>query len=272
MEFEDAGLIFGLVQLGTQVSQQITIRNPSSYSPASWTLRELPQHSNSTSSTDSASVEQPSSSSSTADEENLNDGAQRAQQEGEAKPLGVPAALQEKGEQLLEQLHDQQIVVLTATPEAAAEASDQRQSADSGQTAAPVQTPEAAQQPAHLDAASGAVTDASGNSQLSVVGFIAGGKVEANQGGVSNPFEAAAAGEEEGGAVRVQLQPEWGLLAPGASTTIQVKSDLPHMLLQGHCLLMLMKSSTSLIYQCCCRCLLVLMALSTKADSTVYQC
>ncbi len=110
MEFEDPGLIFGLVQLGTQVSQQITIRNPSRYSPASWTLRELPQHSSSTSSTDLASAEQPSSSSSTVGEVNLNGGAQHAQQGGEAKPLGMPAVLQEKGEQLLEQLHDQQSV------------------------------------------------------------------------------------------------------------------------------------------------------------------
>ncbi|KAL0048861.1 hypothetical protein WJX82_001204 [Trebouxia sp. C0006] len=151
VEFEDPGLLFGLVQLGTQVCQQITIRNPSSYSSASWTLRELPQHSSSTPSTDSASTEQPSSSSSTVDAVNLKDGAQRAQQ---------------------------------------------------------------------------GVTDASGNSHLSVVGFIAGDEVEANQGMLSNPFEVAArTAEEEGGAVRVQLQPDWGLLAPGASTTIQVLMD-----------------------------------------------
>jgi len=228
VEFKDPGLIFGLVQLGTQVSQQITIRNHSSYSSASWTLRELPQRSTSTSRTDSASAEQPSSSSSTVDEVNLKDGAQRAQHGGEAKPLGVPAALQDKAEQLLEQLleqlHDQQSSVLTAAPEAAAEASDQGQSAESGQLVAPVQTSKAAQQAVQTDAASGAVTDASGNCQLSVVGSIAGEDVEANQGKLSNPFEVAAGtGEEEGGGMRVQLQPEWGLLAPGASTTIQVK-------------------------------------------------
>ena len=214
MEFEDPGLIFGLVQLGTQVSQQITIRNPSRYSPASWTLRELPQHSSSTSSTDLASAEQPSSSSSTVGEVNLNGGAQHAQQGGEAKPLGMPAVLQEKGEQLLEQLHDQQSSVSEATPEAAAEASHQMQSADSGQMAASVQTSEAAQQAADLGAAS-----------ASVVRPTAANEIDANQGGVSNPFEVVAAtGEEEGSGVRVQLQlqPEWGLLAPGASTTIQV--------------------------------------------------
>ncbi len=231
MEFEDAGLMFGLVQLGTQVSRQITIRNPSSYTSASWTLRELPQQSSSASSTYPAPTEQPSSSSSTVDEVNLNGGAQRAQQGGEAKPLGVPAALQEKGEQLLEQLHDQQSSVLTGAPAAAAEASPQMQSAESGQLTAPVQTFEAAQQAAHLGAASGAVANASGSSQLSVVGFIAGDEVEANQGMLSNLFQVAAAGEEEGGGLRVQLQlqPEWGLLAPGASTTIQVKSDLLQM-------------------------------------------
>jgi len=237
VEFEDPGLIFGLVQLGTQVSQQITIRNPSRYSPASWTLRELPQHSSSTSSTELAAAEQPSSSSSTVDEAHLNGGAQRAQQGGEAKPLGVPALLQEKGQQLLEQLRGQQSILSEATPEAAAEASHQTQSADLGQLTAPVQTSEAAQQSAHPDAASGAVTDASGNCQLSVVGPMAGDEVEANQGGLSNPFEVAAAtGEEEGVGVRVrvQLQPEWGLLAPGASTTIQVKSNLLQMKLQGH--------------------------------------
>ena len=217
MEFEEPGLIFGLVQLGTHVSQQITIRNPSRYSPASWTLRELPQHSSSTSSTDLESAEQPSSSSSTVGEVNLNGGAQHAQQGGKAKLLGVPAALQEKGEQLLEQLRDQQSSVSEATPEAAAKASHQLQSADSGQVAAPEQTSEAAQQAADSGAASFGFADAS------VVRPTAANGMDANQGGVSNPFEVAAAtGEEEGSRVRVQLQPEWGTLAPGASTTIQV--------------------------------------------------
>jgi len=233
VKFEDPGLIFGLVQLGTQGCQQITIRNPSRYSSASWTLRELPQHSSSTSTTDLASAEQPSSSSNAVDEVDLNGGAQRAQQGGEVMPVGVPAVLQEKGEQLLEQLHNQQSSVLTATPEAAAaEASHQMQSADSEQMMAPVQTSEAAQQAVHLDAASGADADASGNSQLPVVRPTAAVEVDTNQGGVSNPFEVVAAtGEEEGGVVRVQLQlqPEWGLLAPGASTTIQVTSDLLQM-------------------------------------------
>ena len=264
MEFEDPGLIFGLVRLGTQVSQQITIRNPSRYSPASWTLHELSQHSSSTSSTELASAEQPSSSRNAIGEVNLNNGAQRAQQGGEANSLGMPAALQEKGEQLLKQLHDQQSSVLTSTSEAAAEASDQGQSADSGQMAAPEQTSDAAKQAAHIDAASGAVTDASGDSQLSVVASIAGDEVEANQGMLSNPFEVAAGtGGEEGGGVRMQLQPECGLLAPGASTTIQVKSDSLQMQLQGLCLLILMTSITSLVYQCCCYCLLT-------ADGTVY--
>lgn len=233
VEFEDPGLIFGLVQLGTQVSQQITIHNPSQYSSASWTLRELPQPGSSAAGASVTAPKQPSTLGSTGGDGNLNPDAQQAHQGTEVNSRGVPTALQQKGEQLVQQLQQGQ----DDTQAADAAASHQMQLADS--TSMPQlllpsdtehsPTPEAqfqsaAEQNAGADAASDTADTASSSLTPSSAGLAAVGEVILNESGVSNMFEGVEAiRREEAGLIRIELGAELGLLAPGASTTIQVK-------------------------------------------------
>ena len=228
VEFEDPGLIFGLVQLGTQVSQQITIHNPSQYSSASWTLQELPQPGSSAASTSVTAPKQPNTLGSTGGEGNLNPDAQQAQQGTEVNSRGVLTALRQKSEQLVQQLQQGQ----DATQAADAGASHQKQLADSAlgpQLLLPdteqLPAPEAQSQSAAQHNA-GADTANTTSSRLtpSSAGLAAVGAMSLGESGLSNPFEGVeAVRREEAGLIRIELGAEMGLLAPGASTTIQVK-------------------------------------------------
>lgn len=231
VEFEDPGLIFGLVQLGTRVSQQITIHNPSQYSSASWTLRELPQPGSSAAGASVTAPKQPNTLGSTEGDGNLNPDAHQAQQGTEITSHGVPTALQQKGEQLVQQIQQGQ----DATKAADAEESHQMQLADSAsmpQLLLPSDTeqsptPEAQSQSA-AEQNAGADTANTTSSRLtpSSAGVAAVGEVSLGESGVSNPFEGMEAiRREDAGLIRIGLGAELGLLAPGASTTIQVKEE-----------------------------------------------
>ena len=224
--------MFGLVQLGTQVSQQITIHNPSQHSSASWTLRELPQAGSSAADASCISPKQPGTSGIVEGEGDLNNAAQQAQQGAEFTSCGVPAALQQKGEQLLQQLQQGQ----DSAHAADAHAPDQTQLADSAlqqqlllpssieQPLTPkAESQSAAQQYAGADAASDTANTASSSLTLPSAGIAAAGGVSLSDRVESNPFEGVeATREEEAGLAGIRLDAELGLLAPGASTTIQV--------------------------------------------------
>lgn len=153
VQFADPDVALGLVQLGNQVTQTITIRNTSLFSAATWTLHALPQQASSSS----------ASSSNTA--------AQHAQQAADTASQGMPAVLQAK-QQLLQQLQEE------------AHATDQDAAPHAGATTA---------------AQSG------------------------------HPFEnpPAAEEEEEEHGCSLSIQPECGLLAAGASATVQVSMPSP---------------------------------------------
>ena len=160
VQFTDPGIALGLVQLGHQLTQTVTIHNTSRFLPATWTLHALPQHVSSSSS----GAAEPDST------------AQHAKQAAETASQGVPAVLQAKEQQLLQQLQDAAMF----TQGAASEADESR----SNTVAADVAT--AAQS--------------------------------------ENPFEGLPAAEEEGEELGCSLvmEPEWGVLAAGASATVQV--------------------------------------------------
>lgn len=145
VQFADPGVALGLVQLGHQMTQIITIHNTSQFSPATWTLHALPQQASSSSASSS------------------NSAAQHAQQ-GAERYQGMPAVLEAKQEQ---QLQEEACV----TEQEAAPEADIATSAQSG-----------------------------------------------------NPFEDSPAAEEqeEECGCSLLIQPECGILAAGASATVQV--------------------------------------------------
>ena len=206
VQFEDPGLAFALVQLGRQVSQQITIRNTSQHSSASWALHVLPQHAgHSEVSTLNWTAQQAQHASSTdasgftlaaqhagnhasmalsnpamlGSSETLSNTAafetQHAQQAAGTALGGMPAALHAKEQQLMQQLQEAQMT---------------DQEADLA-----------------ADAAASA-TAATGD--LAADGFA------------MNPFEAGE--EQQGSGCRLCMKPDLGVLAPGASTSVQVTS------------------------------------------------
>lgn len=85
VQFQEACLDFGLLQVGSQTSQQLTLQNTSQYQSAWWSLRETPKRAQ------QAGVD------SSADKPPFKFGAQQAQH-------GMPAALQAKEQELLQQL------------------------------------------------------------------------------------------------------------------------------------------------------------------------
>lgn len=58
VQFADPGAAFGLVQLGKQVSQTVTVHNTSQHSSAAWSLRVLPQNASSAAGSSSSSAAQ----------------------------------------------------------------------------------------------------------------------------------------------------------------------------------------------------------------------
>ena len=164
MQFIDPGIALGLVQLGNQLTQTITVHNTSLFSPATWTLHALPQQVS-------------SSSSGAAESDSAAQHAQQAQAAETAKQ-GVPAVLQAKEQQLLQQLQDAAV-----TNQGAASEADESKS---NTVAADVAT--AAQS--------------------------------------ENPFEGLPVAEEEGAELGCSLviEPECGVLAAGASATVQVST------------------------------------------------
>ena len=158
VQFADPGVAFGLVQLGKQVTQTVTIQNTSRYSSATWTLHALPQQASSAGASDSCYA------------------AQLAQQAVETAYQGIPGALQAKQQQLLQQLQEAHVTAQSAASEA--------------------------------------------DESTSIV--VAAGVATATQ--PENPFEGlpAAEEEEEECGCRLLIEPECGVLAAGASASVQV--------------------------------------------------
>ena len=238
-EFQDAGLNFGLVQYGSQVTQQVTIQNSSLYAPAAWSLRELQpsgSHKQPADLNSTAQHAQHGAEAGTTDPADLNSTAQRAQQGDAAQPAGVPAALQLQAEQLLQQLHEG----ADAVQEAGAEAADSAASSPSSSQAAVV--PNLTQQSQSSDAQTTNANAAVGSLEAQQVSVsesqltdkstegVSGDEQsswsqdESAQGRASNPFEGS---EEEQEAIRLQFGEEWGVLEPGASRAIQVCISRP---------------------------------------------
>ena len=217
VQFADPGAAFGLVQLGKQLSQTVTIQNTSQHSSAAWTLCVLPlnassagvpssntaaqqaQHASSQANSALSRSGSPDSSTSAQHAQQAaidsNADAQQAQQDAldptasaqqaaadssagaqhaqQAAYQGLPAALQAKEQQLLQQLHDAHV----ADPQSTLTEAD-----DSSSTSA-AEAPTLA----------------------------------------LNPFEGIPADEaEEEHGCRVTVEPEFGTLAAGASATVQV--------------------------------------------------
>ena len=152
-------MAFGLVQLENQLSQTITVHNTSHFSFATWTLHALSQ---------------PPSSSGII---SSNYTAQHGKQATETANQGMPAVLEAKQQQLLQQLQEAQV-----TEQGTASEADESLSitvAEAGVTAAAQST---------------------------------------------NPFEGLPAAEEEEGesGCRLLIEPECGILAAGASASVQV--------------------------------------------------
>ena len=233
MQFEEPGLSFGLLQLGRQVSQQVTLRNTSQYSSAAWTLSEVPstaQHTqHSTAAVTGLPFTPPGSLENTAGVGYPTPGAQ---QDNQATAVGLPAVLQQQAQQLLQQLQDSQDGVQEAaarassrphTPAGSDSMASQQQPGPDTETdhrnASEDTTGEAAVQDTSLEAADG-VADEESPDRLS---SAAGGGSDADKGGQNNPFEGPGVAEEEESSVAgMRVEPEWGVLAPGASVTIQV--------------------------------------------------
>ena len=125
--FEDPGLAFGLVQLGRQVSQQITIRNPSQHSSASWALHVLPQHAGHSEASNLNWAAQQTQHANPAVSGSLPETAafeaQRAQQaQPDAAAGSMPAALRAKEQQLMQQLQQAEMTNQEVESEADASA------------------------------------------------------------------------------------------------------------------------------------------------------
>lgn len=154
------------MQLGNHLTRTITIQNTSRSSSATWTLHALPQQVS-------------SSSSGAAKSDNA---AQHAQQAAETANQGVPAVLQAKEQQLLQQLQDAAVTN------------------------------------------QGAASEADESSSTSVAADVATAVPS------ENPFEAVPAAEEEEEELGCSLliEPECGVLAAGASATVQVSTYPPY--------------------------------------------
>ena len=231
VQFEEAALDFGLLQVGNQAVQQLTVRNTSQYQSAWWTLREVSQQST-----------QPDSASSA-----LKVDAQRAQ-------YGMPAALQVKEQQLLQQLQDGQQTAISPVSLVNKTASTSQTSVEDGQQAATppvslVHNTASTSQPgieeitelmsavqqdsstAGTPQDSAAAAMSTSTDQLSHVSSIAD-DAAASLGAVSeagfvqgdcNPFLTGVEGRygDQSGP-RLQLESQCGRLKPGASATVQV--------------------------------------------------
>ena len=229
MQFEEAALDFGLLQVGNQAVQQLTVRNTSQYQSVWWTLHEVSQQS-----------KQPDSGSSALKVE-----AQRAQH-------GMPAALQLKEQQLLQQLQDGQ---QTATPSVSLvnkTASTSQTRIEDGQqmaippvhktastsqpsidentelmsavqpnssTAGPPQDSAAAAMSSSTDQLLHGASSIADGAAASVAAVTGAGPVQ----GDGNPFLTNVEGRDgDQSGPRLQLGSQCGRLEPGASATVQV--------------------------------------------------
>lgn len=139
-----------------------------------------------------------------------------AEHVGDVASLGVPAALQQKGEQLLQQLQEGQ--------EAATEAVSQ-EADGSGSHQLLLGTDTCEREESHAAVVESISSEAAADSvSTSKLSDAEGDGLHVDDRGVSNPFEGADKSEEEGSSgVRLVLEPEWGILAPGTSATVQVR-------------------------------------------------
>lgn len=207
VRFEAARLDFGLLQVGSQTTQWVTVCNTSQYHPAWWTLQQVPQHAQQAS---SASTE-------------FKFEAQHAQH-------GMPAALQLKEQQLVQQLHEGQVSsdahptkLRTQDGSTDAEASrDEQDAVAASAVQGRTNTADAANP--ELTAPGADQPGVSPISTADVAAVSEGAAAEAAaEAGHSNPFVAGVEGREQNrSGPKLELVSECGKLEPGASATVQV--------------------------------------------------
>ena len=224
MHFASPGLAFGLIQLGKRVSQQIVICNASEFSAASWTLRTSAQLS--ADRTEALNLSPAAQQAQHASVLNTAEGGLLAQQAQPAAGQDHPAL----GPSLVSGSRDGSAEPADSNSEAQ-HAQQAAESLSQGMPAALQAKEQQLMQQLHEASVTDQEAGSEANAALPIAAAVAANA--ADNGLWRNPFEGPQGDDNsKGTGCQLVIVPEFGTLAPGASTSVQVS---PHCTRKCHC-------------------------------------